>query len=217
MRPTTSRPTSLPRAGANPPARPRQPLTPRQITANQNPAKLILNLATAGERVRQEMSVRPSLRPIAGYSETGTAAWRASNDRVFTEAADKFNRQRGLKPDNPKYIDPLLLKAWAMVESGGSEAAFMRDPLQVNNPGDWANEKTTIAGLAKGQTMAPELSAQAALKWLEYKGSLRGTWAGYRTALENYNGNKKKYPHTEGLPHRKWYARQIIRLYHSTR
>ena len=209
----------MPRArqGASSSASRRQPLTPRQITAKQRSPKIIWDLAIAAERIQQEMRAKPSLRPIAGYSETGTAAWRASNDRVFTEAADKFNRQRALKPGDPKYIDPLLLKAWAMVESGGSKAAFLRDPLQANNPGDWANEKTTIAGLAKGQTMTPELSAQAALKWLEYKGSLRGPSAGYRTALENYNGNKKKYPHTEGLPHHKWYARQIIRLYRSTR
>ena len=108
----------------------------RQPGPNQNSAAFIGNLNQAAERMRREIgAARTSLRAIPGYSDSGLSTWRGANDRVFIEAANRFNTQRGLKPDDPKHIDPLFVKAWAMVESGGSKLAFLRDPLQVNNPG----------------------------------------------------------------------------------
>ena len=163
--------------------------------------------------------VATKLKPIAGYPETGTKSWRSANDQVFVDAANKFNAERGLKPGDPKYIDPQFIKAWAMVESGSEsdKSAFLKDPLQVNNPGDWKDPKPKVTGLSKDQQMSLAISAEAALKWLEYKGSLHGRWAGYQTALENYNGNRKNYRYSDGLPHNRWYARQIIRLYRSSK
>ena len=190
----------------------------RSRQESENSARFIGNPNEARERMRREMArSQPSLRPIPGYSETGVSSWRAANDRVFTEAANRFNRHRGLKPGDPKYVDPLLLKAWAMVESGGSQSAFLRDPLQVNVPADWAKEKTRIAGLTRGQTMTPAISAEAALKWLDYKGYFRdaaghpGPWIGFERALRRYNGREKL--HSSGVPHYAWYAREVLRLY----
>jgi hypothetical protein len=136
---------------------------------------------------------------------------------VFVAAAMRFNERRGLKSGDPKYVDPQFLKAWAMVESGGSKSAFLSDPLQVNVPGDWNTQKLEMLGFQKGRMMTPELSVEGALKWLEYKGSLRGRWSGYQTALRNYNGNNRRYSYTGDLPHSEWYARHIKELYASSK
>lgn len=137
----------------------------RQPGANQNSATFIRNLSQAAERTRREMgTANASLRSIPGYLNTGVSSWRAANDRVFIEAAERFNRRYGFKLGDSGHVDPLLIKAWAMVESGGSRSAFLTDPLQVNNPGDWKPPKPQVTGLAKGQRMTPAKSADAALK-----------------------------------------------------
>ena len=171
------------------------------------------------ERARPQSHSRATtkLKPIPGYSETGANSWRSANDQVFIEAAQKFNSERGLKPGDPKYIDPQFIKAWAMVESGGSKEAFLRDPLQVNNPGDWSTLKQRITGLQKEEKMSPATSAEAALKWLELKANprdkvtLRPTWLGWERALERYNG--RNGVGANGLPLKAWYRRQVMKLY----
>jgi len=83
-----------------------------------------------------------------------------------------------------------------MQESGGSPNAFKTDPFQVNNAGDWPkdNMKAKVAGLSQGQAMTPEASADAALKWLHYKGRIDpdnpnrlGPYLGHYEALKKYN------------------------------
>lgn len=136
-------------ADINPMTRLARSIKPRQSGPNQDSATPLANYAAAVDRMRRDKaSVRGTpLRPVPGYPEEGSSSWRASNDRAFLEAAKKFNAQRGLKPGNPKYIDPLLIKAWAMVESGGSRSEFLSDPLQVNVPGDWSVLKQRMTGL----------------------------------------------------------------------
>lgn len=196
----------------------RAPPIERKPGPNQDSATPLTKPSAALARINREMrSIRPTLRSIPGFPDAGRSSWRAANDRAFIDAADRFNSLRGLKPGNPKYVDPLLIKAWATVESGGSQTEFLRDPLQVNNPGDWAEEKTRIAGLAQQQKMTPSISADAALKWLEFKGYYRdaagrpGPWIGFERALGRYNGNKSLHP--SGVPHYAWYAREVIRRY----
>lgn len=207
---------------ANPRPSSSAPISARQPGPNQNSAAFIGDLNQAAERMRRETDViRPVLRSIPGYSDRGASSWRAANDRVFIEAASRFNTQHGLKPGDPKYIDPLLIKAWAMVESGGSESAFLRDPLQVNNPGDWQSPKPQVTGLIKDQRMTPTVSAVAALKWLEFKGYIRdgqgrpGPWIGFERALQRYNG--KKTFRQSGIPQNIWYAREVMRLFDSAK
>jgi hypothetical protein len=166
--------------------------------------------------VRQRR-LRQKLKPIVGYPESGASSWRASNDAAFIEAANKFNHHHGLAPGDPMYIDPAFVKAWAMVESGGSKSAFLRDPLQVNNPADWADEKLRVMGISRRQIMTPATSADAALRWLYYKSFIRdtngrpGPWIGFERALQRYNGRNKL--HSSGVPHKVWYAREVMRLY----
>lgn len=108
-----------------------------------------------------------------------------------------------------------------MVESGNSKEAFQKDPLQVNNSGDWAPEKSKI-GLTKGENMTPEKSAAAGLKWLKSKMEIHddsGKVTGYRTkqqTWERYNGNgetnRKGHEYHKGESHKVWYAKEVARL-----
>lgn len=85
-----------------------------------------------------------------------------------------------------------------MQESGGGRlkdrAAFESDPFQVNNPGDWFPEKALILGLTEGQAMTPQTSAEAALKWLQYKSWKHDdsgkpvTYKGMQQGFDSYNG-----------------------------
>ena len=114
-----------------------------------------------------------------------------------------------------------MLKAWAMVESGGSPDAFATDPLQVNNPGDWDDRKTDIAGLTQNQEMTPETSAEAALEWRRYKGYIHDETGaetegrGDFQAFRRYNGNTNPPPSsatTERTEHRDYYADLVLEL-----
>ena len=162
-----------------------------------------------------------SIGAIEGYPETGNNSWRADNDKAFIDACNSYNEKYDLSEGDDGYISPKMLKAWAMVESGGSPDAFATDPLQVNNPGDWDDRKTDIAGLAQNQEMTPEISAEAALEWRRYKGYIHdetGTetkWRGDFQAFRRYNGNINPPPAsatTDRTEHRDYYADLVIEL-----
>ena len=159
-----------------------------------------------------------AIGPISGYPETDKDSWRASNDAVFTAAANAYNEANGLSPGDPLYISPKQLKAQAMIESGGNRTAFESDPLQVNVRGDFTTDKAQVTGLKVGQAMTPKMSAEASLKWPQHKTEIRdgkGSVIGYRSmhdALRNYNGNTRIYPNQGNLQHRDWYANQVLLL-----
>lgn len=162
-----------------------------------------------------------SIGAIEGYPETGSNSWRADNDQTFIDACTNYNEKYGLSEGDDGYITPKMLKAWAMVESGGSPDAFLTDPLQVNNPGDWDDRKTDIAGLTQNQEMTPEASAEAALEWRRYKGYIHDEtgaeteWRGDFQAFRRYNGNTNPPPasaRTERTEHRDYYADLVMEL-----
>ncbi len=103
--------------------------------------------------------------------------------------------------DMPNALDPTLVKAMALEESKAgtyTEGAGTgtTDVMQVNNSGDWATEKTRV-GLTQSQTMTPNASIKASIKWLYLKGmtsddkgkmnwgNKNGTW---NHAVRKYNG-----------------------------
>ena len=137
---------------------------------------------------------------------------------MFTDAANYHNALNYLSPSDSQYVSPMQLKAQAMIESGGSPAAFKSDPLQVNVRGDFTADKAQVTGLKLGQAMTPTSSAYASLQWLDHKAEIHnasGGVTGYRSmhdALRNYNGNTRVYPNQGGLQHRDWYANQILSL-----
>ena len=154
------------------------------------------------------------LKPVRGYPDTGKDAWRAANDAVFIRAAADWNAKNGLKPGDPRYLDPQFMKAWAMVESGGDKRAFLTDPFQVNKPGDWDLKLKPKIGLNLGQAVTPVTSASAALSWLDLKahetiGSAT-LYIGRERALQHYNGNNR--PDRNGQPHKIGYAKHVLSL-----
>jgi hypothetical protein len=153
--------------------------------------------------------------PVQGYPETGKDAWRAENDDAIVAAANRYNSEHGYSPGDAEYVSPGLMKAWQMRESGGNRQAFESDPFQVNKPGDWPkyDEKAKYAGLSQGQAMTPQTSADAALKWLQYKGTIHaadGSSLGYRghqEALRKYNA---RGGFVNGIPRDVEYADDVL-------
>ena len=93
-------------------------------------------------------------------------------------------------------------------ESGGngprSKAAWAADPLQVNVPGDWGEEKKLVGLVkpAKRNEGTAEANVRAAIKYLSRKGfgvsgrpaSTRpdGVFDGWREACRRYNGRRDR-------------------------
>ena len=167
---------------AEPPAKPKPPPAPQAAAAPS--------------------SLQTAIDPIPGYDETGDNAWRAANDQTFLDAVNRYNTANGYRPGDPGYWTANMLKAQAMQESGGSRHAFETDPLQVNSHRrDWDPiYKPKVTGLTSPeQLMTPQISADAALKWLQYKGWVhdgRGRAVRYRGddgALQRYNAKDPQY------------------------
>lgn len=179
------------------------------------------DMSNETEFVGGETSNEAQVDEIQGYSESGNNSWRSSNDEVFNNACNDYNQKYNLTEGDDGYVSPKMLKAWAMVESGGSQDAFSTDPLQVNNPGDWDARKEDIAGLQQNQQMTPESSATAALEWRRYKGYIHDSngdeteWRGDWESFRRYNGNTNPPPtqaQTTRTEHRDYYADLVIDL-----
>ena len=132
------------------------------------------------------------------------------HDKIIAKCVREFNRHRGAwadaNRDQARTIPDIteeLVKAHMIQETGGgdsrSRAAWNKDPLQVNVPGDWGDEKKLL-GLKKPKARnegGAELNIRAAIKYLVRKGFSKSgkpvrvvdeqqfwDWA---TALERYN------------------------------
>ncbi len=162
-------------------------------------------LQAAGQEVQSQ-----DLLTFPGYEEQ----WHQSQDALIRQVVAEFNEEKGWEEGDVHYLDPNMVKAWALQESGGHQSIFSGgDMMQVNNKGDWAKEKTQF-GMTKGEQMTPESSLRAALAWAYYKGETtrakqgedngegwhdtqRGSkslpgyesrFTGWKNALEDYNG-----------------------------
>ena len=105
-------------------------------------------------------------------------------------------------------LTPALVKSHMIEESGGngprSKAAWSVDPLQVNVPGDWCDEKRLVglAKPAKRNEGSAEGNVRAAIKFLSRKGFGRsgrpakdrpkGYFDGWGDALVRYNGRRDR-------------------------
>ena len=133
------------------------------------------------------------------------------HDAIIAKCVREFNRHRGAWADanrnQAKTIPDItseLIKSHMIQETGGadsrSQAAWNGDPLQINVPGDWGEEKKLL-GLTKPRQRnegGAERNIRAAIKYLVRKGFSKSgkpvrlvdeqefwDWA---TALERYNG-----------------------------
>jgi hypothetical protein len=151
--------------------------------------------------------------PVQGYPEDGKHAWRTANDDAIVAAVGRYNSANGYSPRDAEYMTPQLMKSWMMRESGGTPEAFGRDPFQMNNAGDWDPRKADVAGLSKGQAMTPQASADAALKWLQCKGTQHDAngkpirYRGHYEAFRLYNGSKRDI---HGVPADVDYANAVM-------
>ena len=137
------------------------------------------------------------------------------HDAIIAKCVKEFNRHRGAWADanrnQAKTIPDItseLVKAHMIQETGGadsrSQAAWNGDPLQINVPGDWGEEKKLL-GLTKPRQRnegGAERNIRAAIKYLVRKGFSKSgkpvrvvdeqefwDWA---TALERYNSRTAK-------------------------
>ena len=132
------------------------------------------------------------------------------HDKIIAKCVREFNRHRGAWADANRdqartipNITEELVKAHMIQETGGGDrrslAAWNGDPLQVNVPGDWGDEKQLL-GLKKPKQRnegSVEKNIRAAIKYLVRKGfSTSGkpvrlldekSFWDWATALENYN------------------------------
>ena len=157
---------------------------------------------------------------IKDFPETGKDSWRADNDQVFIDAVNRYNTANGYRPGDAGYWTARMLKAQAMVESGGNKAVFQTDPLQVNTRRTWdPDHKPQVTGLtSRDQVMTPTISADAALKWLQYKGwhhndsGKADHYWGDDEALQRYRGSNSPDPTAPGMTIQQSYAARIRRL-----
>ncbi len=130
----------------------------------------------------------------------------------------------GRKVTIPK-LDPALIKSLMIEETGGggprSLAAWEKDPLQVNVPGDWSDAKRLV-GLKRPKNRnegSLENNLRAGIKFLVRKGfgvsampvgSRKDVYFdSWRTALRRYNGRKDLIH--DGRSYRVAYAARIQR------
>ena len=153
------------------------------------------------------------------------------HDAIIAKCVREFNRHRGAWADanrnQARTIPNLteeLVKAHMIQETGGGDkrslAAWNGDPLQVNVPGDWGEEKKLL-GLRKPRKRnegSAEQNLRAAIKYLVRKGFSKSgkpvravdeqefwDWA---TALERYNSRTVKT--ASGKKYCEEYADRII-------
>ena len=105
-------------------------------------------------------------------------------------------------------LSPALVKAHMIEESGGngpaSKAAWEKDPLQVNVPGDWGEEKKDVGLKKPAKRNEGDVAGniRAAVKYLSRKGfgvsgrpaaaRPSGFFDGWKTALRRYNGRRDR-------------------------
>ncbi len=162
-------------------------------------------------RPRQQ-KIKTSLVPVFRGFE---ASRYQVHDELIVRLVEEFNADKakacgGTAEQAAKIEDltPAIVKAHMIEESGGngprSKAAWAVDPLQVNVPGDWGEEKTLV-GLKKPSKRnegTAEDNVRAAIKYLSRKGftpsakpaSLRpnGFFDGWLKALQRYNGRRDR-------------------------
>lgn len=179
----------------------------------------ILALEGEGERPEKKPVKR---RPRHRASECGLPVFRGfedaryqQHDALIAKLVADFNANKaewcgGSREQAEKIEDitPALVKSHMIEESGGggprSRAAWAVDPLQVNVPGDWAEEKLLV-GLTKPEKRnegSIEGNIRAAIKYLSRKGfgasgkpaleRPKGFFDGWKTALRRYNGRRDR-------------------------
>ena len=138
-----------------------------------------------------------------------------AHDELIVKMAADFNAHKaawcgGTDGQAKKIADisPAMVKSHMIEESGGngarSLAAWAADPLQVNVPGDWSDEKTLLGLTKPTKRNEGELkdNVRAAIMYLSRKGfgtsgrpakdRPKGFFDGWKDALRRYNGRRDR-------------------------
>ena len=183
-----------------------QPARPTQSRVSPKPPAV--PVFAGFEHPRFQMHDALIARSVAAFN-ANTAQWAGST----TGQAQKIGK-----------ISVAQVKAHMIQESGGqnalSRAAWKKDPLQVNVPGDWNSYKKYL-GLHRPRNRnegSLETNLKAGIMMLVRKGfgesgqpaanRPSGSFDGWRPALQRYNGRKDLT--TEGVPYRVAYANRIL-------
>lgn len=169
----------------------------------------------------------PKVPVFAGFEDP----WFQRHDALIAKLVDNFNKNRaswaGSTASQAAAIPTLTVaqvKSQMLQESGGkdvrSRAAWKKDPLQANVPGDWSSYKKYV-GLHRPRNRnegSLETNLKAGIMILARKGfgvsaqpagnKSSGAFAGWRRALQRYNGRSDLT--TEGVPYRVSYANRIL-------
>ena len=153
-------------------------------------------------------------------------------DRLIARFVDDFNRNPskwiGGTPDQGKSVSKITaaqVKAHMIQETGGgdmrSRAAWAKDPLQANVPGDW-NPYKKYLGLREPRRRnegSLEKNLKAGIMLLARKGfgvsgqpasnRPEGDFDGWKPALQRYNGRSDKA--ADGSLYREAYAERILK------
>ena len=153
-------------------------------------------------------------RPVPVFRGFEDARYQQHDELIVRMTAD-FNAHKadwcgGTDAQAKKIADitPAMVKSHMIEESGGngarSRAAWAVDPLQVNVPGDWGDEKTLL-GLrkpAKRNEGGLADNVRAAIMYLSRKGfgasgrpareRPKGFFDGWKDALRRYNGRRDR-------------------------
>ena len=151
------------------------------------------------------------------------------HDNIIEKYVNDFNSNKakyaGCSEEQAKNIPDLdenLLKSMMIQETGGgdrrSRAAWEKDPLQVNVPGDFGSEKLCL-GLKKPKKRNEgtlEGNLKAAIMYLVRKGFGRSgkapckaaTFDGWKDAIRRYNGRTDK---VNGQKYSEVYAEKIFK------
>lgn len=164
-----------------------------------------------GRRPRRVTSGAAGLPVFRGFE----AARYQTHDALIARLTAEFNADKatacgGTTGQVARISDlsPALVKAHMIEETGGngprSKAAWAVDPLQVNVPGDWGEEKELV-GLSKPTRRnegTVEQNVRAAILYLSRKGFSsaarpaserpKGYFDGWREALRRYNGRRDR-------------------------
>lgn len=178
-------------------------------------------------RVAEKTTSLPSVPVFAGFE----APRFQMHDKLIAKCVAAFNAHRetwaGATPSQASQISPITtaqVKSQMIQESGGanalSRAAWRKDPLQANVPGDWSSYKKYV-GLRRPRNRnegSLEANLKAGIMILARKGFSPSAqpaanrpssrFGGWRQALQRYNGRSDLTP--SGVPYRDVYASRIL-------
>lgn len=203
---------------------------PTAVEAEPGTAEVVATTTKKGDAAKSpvtKVSGLPSVPVFAGFEDPRFQM----HDKLIAKCVAAFNAHReawaGATPGQASQISPITtaqVKSQMIQESGGanalSRAAWRKDPLQANVPGDWSSYKKYV-GLHRPRNRnegSLEANLKAGIMILARKGFSPSAqpaanrpssrFGGWRQALQRYNGRSDLTPN--GVPYRDVYASRIL-------